>query len=340
MSNQVKQTIILPVHNEENNLARVIEEIDTVFGSSFPPLQKPFFIFVNDGSYDNSLSVIQEIITRRGNACCLNFSRNFGHQASVMAGLASTPKNSIAVVMDSDGQDPPEVALELVNQVINGADVAYGVRRKREGRNKLKKLAYWLFYRLLASLSQITIPLDAGDFCAYSPKAVRFMSQMNESHPYVRGLRAWVGLTQVGVPYNRPERYGGEPSYNFTRLVKLALDGIVSFSIRPLRLSMFVGFMIFILSMTLGACYLITYVFDLQFGNLRMRDVPGFTTLILINLFFSGLNMMILGIIGEYLGRVFEQTKDRPLFIIAETFGKLESNEKSYYQENHEQSNS
>lgn len=331
LSNQIKTTIILPVHNEEENLARVIEDIDSTFHNS--QILKPFILFINDGSYDDSINVIKEIIAQRGKACCLNFSRNFGHQAAVMAGLAHTPKNSIAVVMDSDGQDPPEIALELVTQVINGVDIAYGVRRKRQGKNQLKKLAYWLFYRLLASLSQIIIPLDAGDFCAYSPRAVKFLSQMNESHPYVRGLRAWVGLTQIGVPYNRPERYGGEPSYNFVRLVKLALDGIVSFSIRPLRLSMFVGFMLFILSMTLGVFYLIAYISDVQFGSIKMRDVPGFTTLILTNLFFSGLNMMILGIIGEYLGRVFEQSKERPLFIIAETLGELDF--QNHHENNH-----
>jgi glycosyltransferase involved in cell wall biosynthesis len=324
--NPTKSTIILPVHNEEKNLAKVLEEIDSVFNSS--KLVEPFVIFVNDGSYDNSLEVIYQIIAQRGNSCCLNFSRNFGHQAAVMAGLAHTPEQSIAVVMDSDGQDPPDVALELVYQVMNGADIAYGIRKQRKGRNQLKKLAYWLFYRLLSSLSQIKIPLDAGDFCAYSPRAVKFLSKMNENHPYVRGLRAWIGLTQVGVPYNRPERYGGEPSYNFVRLVKLALDGIVSFSLRPLRLSMFLGFITFILSMILAIFYLITYVSDARFGNFRMRDVPGFTTLILTNLFFSGLHMMMLGVIGEYLGRVFEQTKDRPLFIIAETFGELGYQEK------------
>jgi len=320
---ETRVVILLPVHNEEMNLLRVVANIDADFEASIPSMAPPLLLFVDDGSSDSSRLVIQQLITERGNACCLGFSRNFGHQAAVMAGLAYTPENCIVLVMDADGQDPSIVGAELVRRVLDGVDIAYGVRKKREGSSLLKRVAYWNFYRILSWLSMIEIPLDAGDFCAYSSRAVKVLATLKEQHPYVRGLRAWIGLTQVGVPYNRPDRYAGETSYNFKRLIKLAFDGIISFSLKPLRIAMVVGFTTFFLCTILGFFYLIFYIFDLHIAGASVRKVPGFTTLILVVLAFSGLQMMMLGVIGEYLGRVFEQAKGRPLFIVAETLGSL-----------------
>lgn len=314
--------VLLPVHNEELNLLRVAASIDADFQAALPELGLPFLLFVDDGSSDASRSIIQQLIDQRGNVCCLGFSRNFGHQAAVMAGLAYTPENCIVLVMDADGQDPSIVGTELVRRVLEGVDIAYGIRKKREG-SILKRIAYWNFYRILSWLSMIEIPLDAGDFCAYSPRAAKLLATMKEQHPYVRGLRAWIGLTQVGVPYHRPDRYAGETSYNVKRLFKLAFDGIISFSLKPLRIAMVVGFATFFLCMLLGFAYLMFYIFDVHLFGASVREVPGFTTLILVVLAFSGLQMMMLGVIGEYLGRVFEQAKGRPLFIVAETLGSL-----------------
>ncbi len=319
-----KVTIVLPVHNEEANIERLIREIDTCFQSDSEIRTLPYLLFVDDGSSDSSIEFIRTAISERGHAGCLRFSRNFGHQIAVMAGLSHAPDNSIVVVMDSDGQDPPIVALDLVHHVMNGADIAYGIRWQREGRNWFKKFAYWSFYRLLSSLSIIKIPLDAGDFCAYSPRAVKLLSQMKEKHPYIRGLRAWIGLNQVGVPYKRPEHYAGKASYNLRSLFKLAFDGILSFSVKPLRLSIALGFITFLACLFLAAFYLTAYFFDWHFSGLRMRDVPGFTTLVLMILATSSLQMLMLGVIGEYIGRLFEESKGRPLFIIAETLGNLE----------------
>ncbi|WP_016879329.1 glycosyltransferase family 2 protein [Chlorogloeopsis fritschii] len=318
-----KVTIVLPVHNEEANLLRLIQEIDACFQSDAEIRTLPYLLFVDDGSSDGSLECIRTAISERGHASCLRFSRNFGHQAAVMAGISYAPENSIVVVMDSDGQDPPIIALDLVHHVMNGADVAYGVRWRREGRNWIKRFAYWSFYRLLSSLSIIKIPLDAGDFCAYSPRTIKILSQLKEKHPYIRGLRAWIGLNQVGVPYKRPERYAGQASYNFRGLFKLAFDGILSFSVKPLRLSIALGFITFFICLFLGVFYLTAYFYDWHFSGLRMRDIPGFTTLILMILATSSLQMLMLGVIGEYLGRLFEESKGRPLFIIAETLGNL-----------------
>ncbi len=313
--------ILLPVHNEEANLVRVVGELDAAFAASPERFPRPLLLFVDDGSRDRSRLLLDRLIQRRGDACCLCFSRNFGHQPAVMAGLAYAPPDCLVLVMDADGQDPPEVGLELVRRIIQGMDMAYGIRRKRQGSNPLKRLSYWGFYRVLAWLSRVDIPLDAGDFCAYSPRAVRILTGLTELHPYVRGLRAWVGLNQVGVAYDRPDRYAGETSYDLKRLFKLAADGIISFSLKPLRLAMIIGFLTFIACLGLGGIYLAFYLFDWDFAGQNVRRVPGFTTLILVILGFSGLQMMMLGIIGEYLGRVFEEAKGRPLFIVAETIG-------------------
>ena len=248
----------------------------------------------------------------------LGFSRNFGHQSAVIAGIRHAPRDTIVLVMDSDGQDPASVGKELVHKVSKGMDIVYGIRRKRIGSSPLKRLAYWSFYRLLSFLTKIDIPLDAGDFCAYSPQAVRHLSIMSEQHPYIRGLRAWIGMKQMGVLYDRPDRYSGETSYGLNQLMKLAFDGIIGFSLKPLRLSLIVGTLIFVICLCLSTIYMVIYVFNISLMGMNPRVAPGFTTLILSVLTLSGLQMMMLGIIGEYLGRVFEQVKERPLFIISE----------------------
>jgi dolichol-phosphate mannosyltransferase len=233
--------------------------------------------------------------------------------------------NSIVLVMDSDGQDPPYVGIDLAYQIVQGNDIAYGIRKQREGKNLIKKLLYWLFYRLFSWLSMIEIPLDAGDFCAYSPKAIQLLCSLKEKHPYVRGLRAWIGLKQIGIPYKRPERNAGKASYTFKDLFNLATDGIISFSVKPLRLSVMIGLLTFFICFLLIVTYTVAYIFDLKFGYLSMRNVPGFTTLILLTLMFNGLQMIMIGLIGEYLSRVFEESKGRPLYIVSQVLGNIQS---------------
>ncbi|NJN30978.1 MAG: glycosyltransferase family 2 protein [Synechococcales cyanobacterium RM1_1_8] len=321
----MRVAIVLPVHNEEENLERLVANIDTAFGAaSETGSSPPLLLFIDDGSQDRSKLIITRIIELRGHARCISFSRNFGHQPAVMAGFTHAPEDCVVLVMDSDGQDPPEVGCELVNRIYRGLDIAYGVRRKRKG-HPLKRLAYWGFYRILSQLSMVDIPLDAGDFCAYSPRAVKLMLQFGENQPYVRGLRAWIGLNQVGVPYDRPARYAGKASYDLRLLLNLAFDGIVSFSVKPLRLALILGLLTFFLCVILCALYLGFYIFDIQVAGVHARSVPGFTTITLLILAFSGFQMMLLGIIGEYLGRLFEESKRRPRFIVAETIDSVAS---------------
>ncbi|MCA2734308.1 MAG: glycosyltransferase family 2 protein [Pseudanabaena sp. M135S2SP2A07QC] len=318
-------TIILPVHNEEENLEQLVSKIDQTFNLASEDFHSPFLIFVDDGSSDNSLEVIQKLIASRGNIGCISFSRNFGHQVAILAGMNYASPNSIVLVMDSDGQDPPYVGIDLAYQIVQGNDIAYGIRKQREGKNLIKKLLYWLFYRLFSWLSMIEIPLDAGDFCAYSPKAIQLLCSLKEKHPYVRGLRAWIGLKQIGIPYKRPERNAGKASYTFKDLFNLATDGIISFSVKPLRLSVMIGLLTFFICFLLIVTYTVAYIFDLKFGYLSMRNVPGFTTLILLTLMFNGLQMIMIGLIGEYLSRVFEESKGRPLYIVSQVLGNIQS---------------
>lgn len=318
-------TIILPVHNEEQNLERLVKEIDITFIVKNQLCERPFLILIDDGSTDRSREVIQDIIKCRGDGLYLGFSRNFGHQAAVIAGMQHALPHTTVLVMDADGQDPANVGKELVRQVSLGMDIVYGVRRRRIGSSPLKRFAYWSFYRLLSLLTKIDIPLDAGDFCAYSPQAVRHLSKMIEKHPYIRGLRAWIGMRQMGVLYDRPDRYSGETSYGLNQLMKLAFDGIIGFSLKPLRLSLILGTLIFLMCLCLSLVYIIMYAFNISIVGMQPRVAPGFTTLILAVLTLSGLQMMMLGIIGEYLGRVFEQVKDRPLFIISERYSNPDS---------------
>lgn len=318
-ANQFDVVILLPVHNEEKNLVRLVKELDEVFCSD-TNFQLPQLIFINDGSTDRSREVIQGIVDRRGNSLYLGLSRNFGHQAAVIAGMRHTPTEAIVLVMDSDGQDPACVGKELVQHVATGMDIVYGIRRKRNGSSSLKRLAYWGFYRILSLLTKVDIPLDAGDFCAYSPQAVSQLSIMTEQHPYIRGLRAWIGMKQMGVLYDRPDRYSGETSYGLNRLMKLAFDGIIGFSLKPLRLALIAGMLIFVVCLCLGVVYVVIYICNISLMGMQPRVAPGFTTLILAILMLSGLQMMMLGIIGEYLGRVFEQVKERPLFIVSERY--------------------
>jgi dolichol-phosphate mannosyltransferase len=268
-------------------------------------------VFVNDGSSDATLAVLKQFHAGDSRLRIISLSRNFGHQTAVSAGLAHVRGAAVAV-LDADLQDPPELLPGFFKLLGEGWDVVYGIRQDRK-ENAVKRLAYFAFYRLLGTIANIDIPLDSGDFCAMSRRVVDHLNRLPESDRFVRGLRAWLGFRQTGVPYEREPRLSGLPKYTLAKLLRLSLDGLVSFSFMPLRLVFVTGFAISLLSLFGILVVLYRYLFT--------RYVPGYTSIAMLVLLFGGLQLLTLGILGEYIGRIFAQVKARPLFVVDEFIG-------------------
>jgi polyisoprenyl-phosphate glycosyltransferase len=270
-------------------------------------------IFVNDGSTDQSKSILNKLAKKDGAVKVLNFSRNFGHQIAVTAGLDYSQGDMVAI-LDADLQDPPEVLPEFFAEIKKGYDVVYAVRRHRK-EPVLKRLMYFLFYRLLKLVASISIPLDSGDFCVMNKRVVALLKSLPERNRFIRGLRSWVGFRQTGLEYERHGRLAGKSKYTLTKMFKLAFDGIFSFSYVPLQLLTWGGF-IFLLTAFFG---IILTLYAKLFTNIFIPR--GFPTTIIVILFIGGLNMFSLGIIGEYIGRIYDEVKKRQLYIIESKHG-------------------
>jgi dolichol-phosphate mannosyltransferase len=298
-------SVVVPVYNEAENLhplcARLLPVLERIAGEAYEVL------FVDDGSRDESAAIVAEL--NRGNPRLrgVHLSRNFGHQAALQAGLDRATGRAI-VLMDADLQDPPELLPELVQRWREGFDVVYAVRRTRRER-AWKRLAYHVFYRLLKAMSAIDAPVDAGDFCLMDARVVQTIATMPEQHRFLRGLRAWVGFRQTGVEYDRPARLAGEPKYTFRKLVNLALAGYVGFSTLPLRAAAWLGFACASAGFALAGFSIV--------ARLTRPGVPqGWASTIAVILFIGGLQLIILGVIGEYLGRVYDEVRRRPSYIV------------------------
>lgn len=301
-------TLVVPVFNEEANLPELYRRIRETLDARSIPFR---ILFVNDGSRDRSLEIIRGMSAADPRVRALSFSRNFGHQISISAGIAHADGDA-AVVLDSDLQDPPEVIPDLVDRWREGHDVVYAVRkRRREGA--LKKTAYAAFYRILRRISSVEIPLDAGDFSLMDARVVALLRSLPERNRFVRGLRSWVGFRQAELEYDRPARHAGEPKYRTRQLVKLALDGFFAFSTLPLQIATYLGF----LAAGLGFLYLLYALLT----RILYDNPVGWTSLAAIVLFLGGTQLIILGILGEYLGRVYEEVKQRPLYVLDEVIG-------------------
>ncbi len=272
-------------------------------------------ILVDDGSRDGTLEICQAIAVRDPHFRVLSFSRNFGHQAAVSAGLQYC-SGDIAAVMDADLQDPPEELFRFIDKCREGFDVVYAIRTKRK-ENILKRASYFLYYRLLKRLAALDIPLDAGDFCVMSRPVLDAMNSLPERNRFVRGLRTWVGYRQTGLAYERQARQAGESKYSFSRLLRLAMDGIVNFSYKPLQLVMVFGLAIGFLTLLAGIVVLLLFLSDTAVFGYNPRQVRGWTSLILALCLLSGVQLISMGILGEYLGRLFEEVKNRPAYIIS-----------------------
>ena len=247
----------------------------------------------------------------------IKLSRNFGHQPAISAGIQEA-KGDAVVIMDGDLQDPPEELHRFLNKWREGYQVVYAIRTKRK-ENFLKKAAYSSFYRLLAAISDIDIPLDSGDFCVMDRKVVNaIVKEMPEQIRFVRGLRAYAGFKQIGVSYERAERAAGEVKYTFKKLMGLALDGLFGFSNVPLRLATYMGFFIAIPSFIVGFFYVLQRLLGFKFMGHALNEIPGTATLAVGMFFTGGITLIILGILGEYIGRIYIEVKKRPFFVIDE----------------------
>ncbi|MBI5155096.1 glycosyltransferase [Candidatus Poribacteria bacterium] len=300
---------VLPVYNEEENLPRLHERLTKVFGE----LNKPYeIIFVNDGSADRSMDIIRELALTDTHVRGVNLSRNFGHQICLTAGLDHA-RGEVVAMMDADLQDPPELLPRMLKRYEQGYDVVYAQRMKREGETFFKKLTAAAFYRLLKFCTRIEIPLDTGDFRIISRRALESVLELREHNRFLRGLFTWVGYKQIGVKYNRPKRFAGETKYPLRKMVRFAMDGITSFSAAPLQAGIWLGF----ISAMLGFVYALRVLWDWLSGS----TVPGWASLAILVLFFGGVQLISMGIMGEYIGRIFDEVKRRPLYFTREEVG-------------------
>lgn len=303
-------SVVVPVFNEQENLPELVRRLAEVLPRCAPTYE---LILVNDGSRDRSMEMLRDFAAQHPFLRVIDFSRNFGHQAAMYAGMRRA-SGDVVILMDGDLQDPPEVLPELVERWREGYDVVYAIRKKRK-EGPLKRLLYYVYYRLLRSVSYVSIPLDSGDFSLMDRRVVALLAEMPERNKFLRGLRAWVGFRQTSYEYERSARFAGEPKYTFTKLMKLALDGIISYSFVPLRISYAVGMITSVLSFALAFVYFAQRLFSDQF-------IPqGFTTLALLVLFLGGVQLFSIGILGEYVGRIYDEVKRRPDYIERELIG-------------------
>jgi len=304
-------SIVIPAYNEEDGIAemyRRITEAAPTWGDEFEVL------IVDDGSRDRTLEICERIGASDPRLKTISLSRNFGHQPAVSAGLMHA-RGNIVTVMDADLQDPPEELLPFINKIREGWDVVYAIRTKRK-EDLLKRICYSAYYRILKRMALLDIPLDAGDFCVMRGEVVDAINQLPERNRFVRGLRSWVGFRQIGMYYERQARFAGEPKYNFRKLFKLASDGIINFSYRPLQFIMSIGLVLAAFCMA-GAIFIVTiYLLNWTILGYNPRMARGWTSTIFVILFFSSVNLVCMGILGEYIGRLFEEVKRRPIWIV------------------------
>ncbi len=303
-------SVVAPIYNEAETLphfyARVVAAMER--------LDEPFeLVLVNDGSRDDSIAVMRALHERDPRVRVVDFSRNFGHQVAISAGLDHA-RGGAVIIIDSDLQDPPEVILELVAQWRQGAEVVYAQRRTRPGETRFKLLTAAAFYRLIRRLTSVDIPRDTGDFRLLDRKVVDTLVAMKEHHRFMRGLSVWVGFRQEAVQYDRQERYAGETKYPLAKMIRFALDAITGFSYVPLQLATTLGFVLAGLSL-LG----IVIAVVLRLLNVAIQ---GQTTTLIVVLLLGGIQLIFLGIIGEYLGRIYDEVRGRPLYVVRETFGE------------------
>ena len=303
-------TAVIPVYNEEDVLAelhrRVVAALEAI-GETFE------VVLVNDGSADRSAPMLDEICALDPRFRVVHFARNFGHQAAVTAGLRYSAGQCV-VVLDADLQDPPELIRAMLERWREGYEVVYAQRLVRQREGPVKRLTAYFFYRLLSRLTEVPIPKDTGDFCLMDRRVVEVLNAMPERNRFVRGLRVWVGFRQTAVPFERPPRHAGEVKYTYAKLLVLALNGIFSMSVAPLRLATYFGLIVSGASFVLAVAFVIAKLM----GGV---DVQGWASLIVVILFLGGVQLLTIGIIGEYISRIFDEVRQRPAYVVRDARG-------------------
>jgi glycosyltransferase involved in cell wall biosynthesis len=301
-------SIIIPIYNEEGNIDKLFSRLNQVIQKL--NLKEVEYIFINDGSKDRSLELIKTLAKRESSVKYINLSRNFGHQIAVSAGLDNS-KGDAVVIIDADLQDPPELIEDLYRKLREGNEVVYAKRRSRQGEGAMKKFTAKLFYRILRNVTAINIPVDTGDFRIIDRKIVDVLKNMPEQQKFLRGQISWIGFNQTYVEYDRDERYAGKTGYTYKKMARLALDGITSFSNFPLKFATIAGFVVSGISF-----FMILYALYSRFISKDYE--PGWTSLMLAVLFIGGIQLIGIGIIGEYISRMSANIRNRPLYIIQE----------------------
>lgn len=306
----VAYSVVAPVFNEAATLPEFVRRV----AAALEPLGEPWeLVLVDDGSMDGSLVVMRDLHRQDSRVKVVSFSKNFGHQMAITAGV-DYARGQAVVVIDSDLQDPPELIPQLIERWKEGYQVVYAVRAEREGETWFKRAGASLFYRLLRRITNVDIPADAGDFRLLDRSAAEALRRVRERRRFMRGLSAWVGFRQIGVPYQRAARHAGETKYSLAKMLSLALDAITTFSYVPLRLATYAGFAIAGLS-------LVGMVVAIILRLSGSRALLGQATTLVSVLFLGGIQLIFLGIIGEYLGRIYDEVKQRPLYLVRETLG-------------------
>jgi len=299
-------TVVVPAFNEEPNLRPLWQRVGAALESQVDGLE---LVIVDDGSSDGTWREIQALAGEDERVHGIRFARNFGHQAAVTAGLDAARGRAV-VIIDADLQDPPEVIPELVQQWRDGFEVVYAQREAHEGETWFKRASAALYYRLLRSITNVDIPVDTGDFRLLGPRAVQAMRALPERNPFIRGLVSWIGFPATAVRYRRHARRAGETKYPLRKMIRFALDGVTSFSFLPLRLATYAGFVV-----SGGAFFYILVVLMLKVLGINWA---GYTSLMASILFLGGVQLIMIGILGEYLARIFDEVKQRPLYLVAE----------------------
>ncbi|MHB8147842.1 MAG: glycosyltransferase family 2 protein [Vulcanimicrobiaceae bacterium] len=305
-------SVVVPLFNEEGNVVPLLDRIYAILGG-LPPATSFEVILVNDGSNDGTIARIREQIPHRANLVLVNLSRNFGHQLAASAGIDIAVGDAV-ILMDGDLQDPPELIDAFLAKYREGYDVVYAVRRTRKGESAFKLLTARVFYRAIKRLTKVSIPVDTGDFRLMSRRVVEALKRSPERHRFLRGMVSWVGFNQTGVEYDRDERLSGITKYPFTKMIRFAIDGITSFSDVPLRFASYLGFV----SSAAAFIYALIVVGYKLFSLHPPGYTKGWASLIVAIIFLGGVQLISLGILGEYIGRIYDEVKGRPLYLIAD----------------------